>query len=396
MKRFVLSALLSGAFTAACGQALPVGEMLAGVAEGSAAVWGIAFRPDVAVLYPASNRMEFYRQGEEGVESDTWDRALPAANSTAIYRGRRYVTLVGDWIDRNDQAALRELLAHESFHYYQDSLGIPAVTSANAHLDAPEGRALLHMEFDALRKALRGKSRALRNALAIRRTRRALFPHNNEAAFELHEGLAQYTGLRIGRDDVPEHVTEALRFRDDRGYTNSFAYATGPAYALLLERFVPRWLETARSGAGLSELLAEHLSPSAERPATQRRAYRRLLKAERRTVADTERYARWTDDPKGTLRIPNTGIGIRFNPQDRVVPLGGRAVLLRDITLQGAWGTLTVLHGAVRRNDWTEFIVEAPRRRTENLLTGDDYRLELAPGWQAVDSCGVWRLRQAP
>lgn len=396
MKRLLLHLLLSGLLAPTFGQTLPIRETLEKVSAGSVPLWGIAFTPDVAVIYPASDRMTLYRQGEQATDGDTtsWDRSLPAANSTAEYRGGRYVTLVGDWLGENDPASLEELLAHESFHYYQDSLGIPAVTSANAHLDSPEGRALLHMEFDALRRAMRGNRRALTDALDIRRTRRELFPHNNEAAFELHEGAAQYTGLRIARQDLHERVLLSLRFSDDRGYTNSFAYATGPAYALLLDRSVPGWRREVKRAAGLSELLAQHLpTRTMRRPATARRRYARLLEAERRAVGDTDRYARWLDDPTATLRIPNTGIGILFNPQDRVLPLGTQAVLLRSVTLRGAWGTLTVRHGAVRRNDWSEFIVEAPRKREGDVLTGDNYRLELASGWEAADSCGVWRLR---
>lgn len=211
MKRPLLPLLLSGLLAPTFGQTLPIRETLEKVSAGVMSLWGIAFTPDVAVIYPASDRMTFYRQGEQATDGDTtsWDRSLPAANSTAEYRGGRCVTLVGDRLDGNDPAALEELLAHESFHYYQDSPGIPAVTSANAHLDSPEGRALLHMEFDALR----GNRRALTDALEI------------------------------------------------------------------------------------------------------------------------------------------------------------------------------------RRNDWSEFIVEAPRKREGNVLTGDNYRLELASGWEAADNCGVWRLR---
>lgn len=73
-----------------------------------------------------------------------------------------------------------------------------------------------------------------------------------------------------------------------------------------------------------------------------------------------------------------------------LAPTFGQARPIREALEKVSAG---VRHGAVRRNDWSEFIVEAPRNREGNVLTGDNYRLELASGWEAADSCGVWRLR---
>ena len=177
----------------AIGQSSPIRRATEQTADRSARLWGIRFEPDLLLLSPASQRMVIVRYGGTMSACDTTalPTDIPIANSVTNYRGRRYVTLVSDWFDKRNAEALLELTAHESFHFYQDSPGIEAVTSQNSHLDTPQGRALLHMEFDALRRALRGSRRALKTALQIRKERRRMFPDINESTFEKHEGTAQ-------------------------------------------------------------------------------------------------------------------------------------------------------------------------------------------------------------
>lgn len=366
------------------------------VETGSLRLWGMQFKPNVTVIYPRSGQMELYRHSATEIlrDSTTWDKEIQAANSTTKYKGVQYLTLVGDWMLGSSPTNKLELTAHESFHVYQNSLGIPAVTSKNAHLDTPEGRALIHMELDALRKALRGNLRALYQAFEIREARRKIFPSNNEAQFELHEGLAQYTGIRIARPSEQEAVKyaeQALRFNEDRGYTNSFAYLTGPAYAILLDRHAPGWQGQVSSSAGLSELLAKTLPEGQKnRPVTEQPRYARLLKMERLTSENPSQYERWLTDTVNLLRIPNDGIGMLFNPNDRITPIGDQGVLLRNVTLRGAWGTIKAQRGLVRRNDWSEFLLAAPDKIAGNLISGQDYQIELTPDWEIVHTEDVW------
>lgn len=101
------------------------------------------------------------------------------------------------------------LLAHESWHRIQDALNFPASMPANAHLDSPQGRLWLQLEWRALAAALRerggARRAAVRNALMFRAYRRTLFPGaiTEERALEMNEGLAEYTGAKLsGRSDV--------------------------------------------------------------------------------------------------------------------------------------------------------------------------------------------------
>lgn len=387
MKRFLWLLLFTAPLAAAAGQPFPAQEILRQVAEGSVPLWGIRFEPDLLIVSPATKRMVVIRHLGSEISRDTTTLPpdIPAANSVADYEGRRYVTLVGDWLG-SDRQALLELTAHESFHFYQDRLGVEAVTSDNAHLDTPEGRAFLHLEFDALRRALKGSRSGLKKALQIRWERRRMFPDNNEAAFEKHEGSAQYTGLRIAIADEQQlrrELRRALRYDLEKGYANSFAYATGPAYASLLDRLAPDW----RSCIAETEDLSEVAAKAVEAPAASAteivsgRRYARYLKAEQEAEDDPARYLGRLTPGADVLRIPNDGIGITFNPNDRMLPLADKAVLLRNVTLRGRWGTLTARQGLVRMNDWSAFIAAAPRHTTGDKTTGDDYQLVLLPGW---------------
>ena len=81
----------------------------------------------------------------------------------------------------------------------------------------------------------------------FRQERRRLFPKAAAAenALELNEGLAEYTGARLGLR-LPEqrlaYATYALaRQLDAPSFVRSFAYASGPAYGLLLDEALPDW-----------------------------------------------------------------------------------------------------------------------------------------------------------
>ena len=395
MKRILLSFMLVfAAIRIAAQPAATFGEILDKVADRSQEVWGVRFSPDLIVVYPSREQMyKYHRNGAQtSCDSVVWDREVPAANTAVDYRGKRYVVLVGDWLGGMNSAGLLRLTAHESFHYYQDSLHIPAVTSRNAHMDLPEGRALLRMEFEALHRALQGDSDALNEALHIRETRRQLYPDNNESRFELHEGLAEYTGIRIScssREEVLKQISNALRYDKNKGYANSFAYISGPAYALLLDRSAPGWMARADKLAGLSEALTRPRKQPKRLITTDKR-YLDYLKSERLSADDPAQYTGWLTDSAEVLRIPNDGIGIVFNPNDRVTPVGSEAVLLRNVTLRGEWGMLTIRRGLLRRNDWTEFIAAAPESTAENIISGVDYTLELTPGWTLARQGHGW------
>src|ERR1041385_3795062 len=132
---------------------------------------------------------------------------IPAANTAINWGGVHWSMIFWDAL-AEDQYDRDRLMIHESFHRIQDELGLRASNPTNNHLDSMAGRLWLQLEWRALNRALsrRGLERneAVKDALIFRLYRRALFPRATaeEAALEMNEGLAEYTGVKFsGRPD---------------------------------------------------------------------------------------------------------------------------------------------------------------------------------------------------
>jgi hypothetical protein len=179
-----------------------------------------------------------------------------------------------------DPASRATLLMRESFDRDRPKLALPAPrASDNAHLDTLDGRYLLQLEWRALAKALedagdRVARSAAEDALRFRHERHQLYPGAAaaEAALELDEGLAQYTGVMLG-NPTPEARTAAVlrdlaRHAGDPSFVRTFADANGPAYGLLLDRYAPGWQRRLAPGdePGALLLAALKITGAADSP----------------------------------------------------------------------------------------------------------------------------------
>ena len=191
---------------------------------------------------------------------------LPAdaivANTAVDWSGTRWTQLL--WPLPQDASRRSTLLAHEMFHRLQPALPIIAPTEGgNEHLDTLEGRYWLQLEWRALADALAAtdavaQHTAMMDALAFRAERHHQFPAaaQDEAALELNEGLAEYTGVVVGNPSPATRVQAALHdlraHVADRSFVRSFAYATGPAYGLLLDQAAPVGAAISPTTPGIS------------------------------------------------------------------------------------------------------------------------------------------------
>src|SRR5208282_936917 len=109
------------------------------------------------------------------------------------------------------------------------------------------------------------RRKAAADAVLFRAERYRLFPgaQAQEQALELNEGLAEYTGVRVGNPTPEEQIKTALNdlsyYRNNSTFVRSFAYATGPCYGLLLDRYLPGWHDQLRAGQGFGTLLQNAL-----------------------------------------------------------------------------------------------------------------------------------------
>src|SRR5262249_14279429 len=151
---------------------------------------------------------------------DVFAGKLPAqvnvANTAVEWAGVKWTMVI--WPLPADQFDRAGLMLHELWHRIQDQIGFHGAESANNHLDSMEGRVWLQLEWRALDSALnsRGERRlqAVSDALIFRARRRTLFPKaaQEERALEMHEGLAEYSGIKLsGRPDVIQFASRKLK-----------------------------------------------------------------------------------------------------------------------------------------------------------------------------------------
>jgi hypothetical protein len=365
------------------------------------ATWGRSLEGPMIFLDPATRRVVASAPDAEGrlvadgaVFTGTLPPEVPASNTALEWAGVRWTVVV--WPLPADERARGQLMAHELFHRIQGDLGIPMASPKNEHLDTLDGRYWLRLEWRALAAALdaRGeeRARAVADALAFRAARRAAFPGATaeERALELNEGLAEYTGVALA-STTPEARAAVARATIDGAakrptFVRSFAYVSGPAYGLLLDAASPGWRRGLSTSSDLGDLAAA--AYGARATAAEGRAARyggpELLAEEReRDRARRERIAtyraRLVDGP--ALRLPAGDVKFSFDPNE-VVPLGSEGTVYPTIRAAGPWGVLTATKGALIASDWSALTVAAPA--AGDLLRGDGWTLELAPGWRVV------------
>ena len=319
------------------------------------------------------------------------------ANTPTEWSGTRWTQI--DAPVPSEFAKRRVLLAHELFHRIQPTLKLTRPEAANTHLDTLQGRYLIQLEWRALARAIRAttstdRKAATTDALAFRLERYRLFPQaaQDEAHLEIAEGVPEYTGVRLGlatdheRRDYAVHDLSA--FTSAPTFVRSFAYATGPAYGLLLDRADPAWRGKLNSGKRLDELLAAgmHLAvPEGDAIET------RVARYDDGTLRDAEERrdesrrarlaafrARLVDGP--VLLLPLDKSNYQFNPQT-LIPLEGYGTVYPTMRLTDTWGALEVQRDGtlIRESDHLASVTAVGADASG--ASGDGWRLVLNPGW---------------
>jgi hypothetical protein len=372
-------------------------------------LWGHTLCGPILLGDPAARRLIANQADAEGQlkeQDGVWVGAIPAsmngANTSLRWAGVRWTMLVLPLPEDPHQRA--QLLAHEMFHRIQDQLGLAMANPANAHLDSLDGRYWLRLEMRALEAALAlsgtERTRAIANALAFRAERWRIFPQAavEEPALERNEGTAEYTGLRLSGRAPQEQLAGAReQLRADRpSFVRSFAYATGPAYGLLLDALEPDWKSRLNTGKSLSALLRDAVdktgatgtaSATGRAAAYDGAALRSEETARARAMEEWRaRYrARLVDGPKLTLRHGQK-MSIGFNPGN-LLPLGELGTVYPTLRLSDEWGVLEVTDGALLSADWSHTDVAAPEPKPDakpagtGPIAGPGWTLTLTPGW---------------
>ncbi len=373
-------------------------------------LWGVSLYGPMLLVDPGSRAIVANQQDQNGLlreQDGAFVGRLPAdetiANTVTRWGGTDWAMII--WPLPRDERGRARLMIHELWHGVQPKLwprvqkgaGMP---DSNSHLDTRDGRILLQLEWRALEAALRrgepSRRTAVEDALVFRAHRRSLFPNAapQEQALELNEGLAEYTGVRLSTKSDREAIDDAIatlrQGTQKETFVRSFAYASGPAYGLLLDRAAPAWRKTLTLVDDLGELLRATLSivlPTALKDEAEQRAKRydgeQLMADEaKRDTARQERLARYrarfVDGP--ILVMPLRHPNVQFNPGN-LQPLGDLGTVYPTMTLTDTWGILTVAKDALLNTSWSEVRVTAPKDTTARPVKGDGWILELKKDW---------------
>ena len=383
-------------------------------------LWGASLCGPVVLVRPSTRVALANRRDPDSTfaaRDGAWVGTLPSSvgvANTSVRWGDAYWSMVMLPLPA-DRFERIKLLAHESYHRLQSAQGRAGADPVNAHLDERDGRLWLRMELRALAAALRATGPLARqrteDALTFSAYRRQLYPGSDtlEAALEMQEGLAEYTGARLALDVTgarEDRVARQLAELETRpSYVRSFAYATGPALGLLLDRYAPGWRGRVREERDMTRLLADalHFTPPpdlAVAAPTRAMLYGFVKVAAAEDARDADRRARaaayraaLVDGP--VLVARQKGLGTVFDP-NTLVPLGAEGTVYPTGTFTAPWGKLQVTEGgALVSPDFTTVRVPAPADTAARPLRGRGWTLELAPGWTvrpAVTRPGDWEL----
>lgn len=377
------------------------------------ALWGTSLCGPVLFVDPGSRAVAANRadaegrlKSEHGIHTGTLPPDTPIANTAMTWAGVDWAMVM--WPLPQDEFPRIRLLLHEAWHRIQDDLGLPGSNPSNAHMESLEGRYLLRLEWRALMRALESEGterlRAMEDALVFRARRHQLFPDAaaEERQLILHEGLAQYTGVVLAAEQTAgrgaaaraaaEHAAAALREAEHgQAFARGFAYASGPAYGVLLDDLVPDWRAGIDAGTDLGDRLRQAAGLEISGRLAAEVALRGTAYAASELLADEEERdrerrarvaghrARFVDGP--LLTLPLREPRISFHPH-QVEPLGEIGTVYNAVHAMDQWGVLEAPGGALIRFEKGTLVLPAPSDPLARPLAGDGWTLELEPDWE--------------
>ncbi len=369
------------------------------------ALWGVSLGGGLLLVDPATRIAYANQPDPQGrlarvgpVLRGEIPRDVNLANTALDWAGGKWSMILLPLPPEREKRAT--LLLHELWHRVQDQIGLPASAAANHHLDTRDGRYWLQLEWRALAAALAAegaeRTRAITDAALFRERRRALFPGAaaEENAMEMHEGLAQYTGVKLsGAPDLARSVIEG-ELKEAPGketFVRSFAYANGPAYGLLLDATGAPWRERLDPKTDLAATLLQlsriklpaNIPGAAEERArtydSARLAAQEDEREKKRRTLAAEYRARLVEG--AVLQVPLRQMSMQFDPGN-LVPLESLGTVYPNIRVVDDWGILAVSSGgALLRADFSQITLSQPKNITPPAIAGDGWTLELKPGW---------------
>ena len=355
-------------------------------------LWGVSLCGPMVIADQKTQTLATSQPAPDG----PWPRVLGLVNAPIEWGGTTWVALNWDFVASQTPRSRKELFIHELFHRVQPGLRLMQQAAANEHVDVMEGRYWLRLEWRALALALResgaARAAAVRDALAFRQARRALYPGSDEGerAVEITEGLPQYTAIVVVASSAADALASALdqlaEAETQESVLRTFPSTTIPAYGLLLDASSDGWRQRVRATDDLGTLVmnAFAVQPAADAAASAARYDGAELRRaeEQREQRRQDRLAalrrQFLDGP--VLVMPGGG-SAGSSSQGAVVIPGSGTVYFGSFKASGPWGTLDAERGVLVATDGSSRRVSAPARRDDGTFAGDGWTFRAAPGW---------------
>jgi len=374
-------------------------------------LWGIELYGPTMFVFPESHTIIANQQSKNNTltkSGNVFYGILPenfnVANTALIYDGEKWATVT--WGNFFSDKERNILLIHESWHRIQDEIRLHACMSENQHLDSGNGSLLLKLEFMALDKAVlalaNGKSDImiddLRDAIVIRNKRQQLNPQNNENQFECHEGLAEYTALKLMATDTSSMTEMVVRMSkkleaglEDEGFTNSFAYLTGPVYGFILDAISPDWKKEVLSGKTIIDVVKENvdisenvdLDEEIKKIIVKYNAEDFVKNEESKINSKAAAEAQLIDKFRNCdiLMILNNNINFSFNPNEKVISYDTVGMIYKTMKLSGDFGSIEATDGIMINKDWAYFILPYSDKNAGK----NGFKMELNKGYEITN-----------
>lgn len=336
-----------------------------------------------------------------GIYKGKLPQEVMVANTSLNWQGQLWTVVL--WplsADRDDRL---NLMLHECFHRIQDKLGLPAHSPTIDHLATINGRIYFLLELQALKAALakpvEQRKADLAHALLFRKKRQELFPStfDNERRLEMNEGLAEYTGMILGRPigSIRQHLyNEIDRAATQLSLIRSMAYTTGPVYGYLLYEKSPVWTQSVDSNASFSGCIGKYYAVNVPKQTIAAE----LVKLEKRYNGDSiiraekikEQHRQeqadnylslFTHQP--VLIINLVKMTIVFNPNN-LFDLGELGTVYPTAEINDVWGKLKVTDSGMLMKNWQ--VITLPAMDSlyvkDSMVKGNGWQLQLNKGWR--------------
>ncbi|WPO89450.1 hypothetical protein [Chryseobacterium sp. HR92] len=382
-------------------------------------LWNKDLYGPIILIDPKTRELYANEPDTEGIlkhNGTIYSGILPAkiniANTAINWGGKRWAMIMLPLTsNRNNRI---NLLAHESFHSIQPSLGFTLNNVENNHLDQKEGRVYLRLELEALKQAVRSTSekelqKHLTNALTFRKYRNILYKDsgNTENLLELNEGMAEFTGIIVsGRNNeqTKSFLLSGIEdFMKNPTFVRSFAYHTTPVYGYLLYQRDPSWNKKISAKTDLTDYFIK--SFGIRIPAVLQKTVDKLsgdyngkaiMKEEAEREEKTKKLIaeyklKFIQQPHFEIKFEK--MNVSFDPRN-IVPLEDKGTVYPNIRVTDLWGILTVENGALMSPNWDKISISNPVKIENKKISGDGWTLELTDHYTVVkdESNGNYKL----